>query len=146
MLASETSQHWQKGYVSGSFDLFHIGHLHLLRRAKERCDYLLVGVLTDELICERKGKLPIIPLAERLAIIEAIRYVDQVEVTTPELINRVKAWERFRFDAFFTGDDHMAWTDWRKDERELRAVGADLVFFPYTKEQSTTRLRGILST
>lgn len=141
MLASETDKHWKKGYVSGSFDMFHIGHLNLIRRAKERCDHLIVGVLTDELIYERKQKWPIVPFDQRMAIVEAIRYVDEVVVTTPDIIPRVKAWEKLRFDAFFTGDDYKGLPGQEKTEQRLNALGADLVFFPYTVEQSTTILR-----
>ena len=127
-----------KGYVSGSFDLFHVGHLNLLRRAKELCDYLIAGLLSDELILLRKGRLPVIPLADRMAIVKAISYVDEVDVTTPELIPRTAACKHYGFDAMFTGDD------WSEDDEmieALKAMGADLVFFPYTKEVSTTMLR-----
>ena len=140
MLASETDKHWRKGYVSGSFDMFHIGHLNLIRRAKERCGYLVVGVLTDEIIAEAKKKWPVIPLNERLEIIGAIKYVDETDVTTVPLINKITAWEKYRFDAMFTGDDHLH-DGWAHEENDLKERGADLVFFPYTKEVTTTLLQ-----
>ena len=139
---SRACKPYGKGYVSGSFDLFHIGHLNLLRRAKEQCDYLVVGVLSDELILQRKGRLPVIPLADRMAIVKAISYVDEVDVTTPELIPRTAACEKYRFDAMFTGDD---WGGDDEMEKKLNEMGADLVYFPYTKKISTSKLRESLN-
>ena len=140
MLASETDKHWKIGYVSGSFDMFHIGHLNLLRRSKERCDRLIAGVLTDEIIMAGKKKWPVIPLKERMEIVSAIRYVDEVDATTKPLLNKITAWEKYRFDAMFSGDDHIN-DGWAWEENDLRALGADLVFFPYTKEVSTSGLQ-----
>ena len=141
MLASETCKHWHIGYVSGSFDMFHIGHLNLICRAKERCNHLIAGVLTDELIYERKQKWPVVPLAQRITIIEAIRHVDEVIVTTPDIIPRAEAWKKLRFDAFFTGDDWVGSPRQAEEEKQLNSFGADLVFFPYTKEVTTTHLQ-----
>jgi glycerol-3-phosphate cytidylyltransferase len=143
MFADETDKIWEIGYVSGSFDLFHIGHLNLLRRAKERCKKLIVGVLSNEAIVRIKHQQPIITLDDRLAIVAAIRYVDEVDVTTRELLDKVKAWEKYRFDAMFSGDDH-AWDNWTKEKDALTALGAELVFFPYTQGISTTTLRNDL--
>lgn len=144
MLASDTDKQWITGYVSGSFDLFHIGHLNLIRRAKERCDYLIVGVLTDELIFTRKGKWPVVPLDQRMEIVAAIKYVNEVVVTTPDIIPRHEACKKLGFDAFFTGDDWKASDAPGKDELELNKLGADLVFFPYTKEQTTTKIQELV--
>jgi glycerol-3-phosphate cytidylyltransferase len=141
MLASETTKHYEIGYVSGSFDMFHIGHLNLIRRAKERCDSLIVGVLTDELIASGKKKWPVIPLKERMAIVEALRFVDRVDVTTPALTPKLAAWEKYRFGAMFSGDDWLGHPVWIDEERELNGRGADLVYFPYTKEVSTSKLQ-----
>ena len=140
MLAEETGKHWRKGYVSGAFDMFHIGHLNLLRRARERCDYLVVGVLTDEIIARNKKKWPVIPLDERLEIVGAIRFVDEVDITTVPLLNKLTAWEKYRFDAMFSGDDHLR-DGWANEEPALKELGADLVFFPYTVEVTTTVLQ-----
>lgn len=142
MLATDTNKHWNIGYVSGSFDMFHMGHLNLIRRSKERCNKLIVGVLTDELVLKRKNKWPTIPLKERLEIVGAIKYVDEVDITTEPLIYKFNALEKYGFDAMFSGDDHIA-DGWGHDEEELKAVGVDLVFFPYTKEVSTSRLQEI---
>ncbi len=140
MLASDTDGRWGRGYVSGSFDMFHIGHLNLIRRAKERCDHLVVGVLADECIAKGKKKWPVIPLRERMEIVGALKYVDELDVTTEPLLNKVAAWEKYRFDAMFSGDDHLH-DGWAWEEEDLKARGAVLVFFPYTKEVSTTLLR-----
>ena len=94
---------YKVGYTTGVFDLFHIGHLNILRRAKEMCEYLIVGVSTDELVQEYKNKTPVIPFEERKAIVEAIKYVD--EVVSQESMDKVKMWEKLKFDAVFHGDD-----------------------------------------
>jgi cytidyltransferase-like protein len=141
MIASETAKHYGVGYVSGSFDMFHIGHLNLIRRAKERCGFLIVGVLTDELIASGKKKWPVIPLRERIAIVGAIRHVDRTDVTVPEFIPKMAAWENYRFDAMFSGDDWMGHPVWAMEERQLNEVGADLLYFPYTNEVSTSKLQ-----
>ena len=140
IFASETEKRWKKGYVSGSFDLFHIGHLNLIRRAKERCDYLVVGVLTDQNIANGKKKWPVIPLKDRMEIVGALKYVDEVDATTEPLLNKITAWEKYGFDAMFSGDDH-ARDGWAWEDEELKKRGADLVFFPYTKEVSSAMLQ-----
>ena len=120
--------------------MFHIGHLHLIRRAKERCGRLIVGVLTDEIIGSIKRKWPVIPLGDRMAIVEALSFVDEVDVTTIPLLDKVTAWEKYRFDAMFSGDDHL-YDGWAKEEGELKALGADLVFFPYTQGVASASLQ-----
>jgi glycerol-3-phosphate cytidylyltransferase len=140
MLASETDKHWKKGYISGTFDMFHIGHLNLIRKAKERCDYLVVGVLDDEVVRNTKGKWPVIPLHDRLEIISALKYTDETDITTAPLINKVTAWEKYRFDAMFSGDDHLD-DGWAWEEKDLAERGVDLVFFSYTKKISTTQIK-----
>ncbi len=131
---------YKVGYVSGTFDMFHIGHLNLIKRAKICSDYLIVGVLADECVIQSKGKPPIIPLEDRLEIVRACRYVDEADITTPELIYKVAAWNKYHFGAMFTGDDHKN-DGWAWEEPELKKLGAKLVFFPYTKKISTTQLR-----
>jgi len=143
MLASETNKHWYKGYISGSFDMFHIGHLNLIRQARERCDYLIVGVLADEIVASGKKKWPMVPLHERMEIVGALRYVDEVDVTTQPLLNKLAAWGKYRFNAMFSGDDHMG-DGWADGEAVLKKLGVDIVFFPYTKEVSTTRLQELI--
>ena len=138
MLASETDRHYEKGFVCGSFDLFHIGHLNLLRNAKRRCDYLQVAVLTDKSIIGYKKRPPAIPLAERMEIIRELRCVDDVDVITPELMPHMAMLEKFHFDAKFSGDDSIGKPDWVEAEKQYNRLGVDLVFFPYTKNRSTT--------
>ena len=127
------------GYTTGVFDMFHIGHLNILKRAKEQCDYLIVGVSTDELCESYKHKKTIIPFEERKAIIESIRYVDQV---VPQL-NRDKfaAWEKYHFDVMFVGDDWKNSPLFNELEQKFASVGVKIVFFPYTKGTSSTLLR-----
>ncbi len=127
------------GYTTGVFDMFHVGHLNILRKAKEQCDYLIVGVTTDELCLSYKHKAPIVPYEERKAIIEAIRYVDEV---VPQ-IDRDKfgAWERLHFNRMFVGDDWKGSELFSSVEKRFSEVGVDIVYFPYTKGTSSTILR-----
>ena len=127
------------GYTTGVFDMFHIGHLNILKRAKQHCDILIVGVTTDELCQSYKNKLPIIPYDERKAIIEAIKYVDMV---VPQL-NRDKfsAWEEHKFDVMFVGDDWKGSELFEDVERKLNAVGCRVEYLPYTQGTNSTILR-----
>ena len=127
------------GYTTGVFDMFHVGHLNILRRAKEQCDYLIVGVSTDELCSNYKHKKPIVPYEERKAIVEAIKYVDEV---VPQ-IDRDKygAWEKIRFDRMFVGDDWKGSPLFSELEERFKEVGVEIVCFPYTKGTYSTVLR-----
>ena len=134
------------GYVAGVFDMFHIGHLNLLRRAKEQCDYLIVGIVTDEQILKNKKTRPMIPFAQRFAIVQACRYVDEA-VTIP--INNASteyAYKTYNFDAQFSGSDYENDPYWIATRDYLRQRGSDLVFFPYTEEISSTHLKHQLRT
>ena len=130
------------GYTTGVFDLFHIGHLNILRRAKEQCDYLIVGVTVDELV-SYKGKKAFIPYEERAAIVEAIRYVDKVVPQTS--MDKMAAWEKYRFDRMFVGDDWKGTDTWNRLEEEFAEVGVEIVYFPYTKQTSSSELRAALN-
>lgn len=127
------------GYTTGVFDMFHIGHLNLLRRAKEQCDYLIVGVSTDELVQHDKGKTPIIPFQERCAIVEAIRYVDQVVPQVDK--DKFAAWEHYHFDKMFVGSDWKGTPQWDKFEKQFMPAGVIIVYFEYTEGVSSTILR-----
>ena len=130
------------GYTTGVFDMFHIGHLNILRRAKEQCDVLIVGVSTDELVENYKHKTPIIPFEDRKAIVEAIQYTDSV---VPQVsMDKLAAWEKLQFDAIFVGDDWKGTPTYNKIEEELRAVGCDLVYLPHTDGISSTKLAQLL--
>lgn len=127
------------GYTAGAFDMFHIGHLNLLRRAKENCDYLIVGVTSDEIIEKTKGHPPVVDTEDRMKIVESIRYVD--EVVVQDDLDKVAAWEKLHYDVLFSGDDWKGTARWQGYEDELKKRGADLVYFSYTKEISSTKLR-----
>ncbi len=127
------------GYAAGAFDLFHIGHLNILKHAKNECDFLIAGVVSDEMLELTKGAPPIVPLAERLEIVRSIKYVDDA---VPEVVpDKLETWRDLKFDVFFKGDD------WRDTERGLRleqefaAVGVEVIYFPYTVHTSSTALR-----
>lgn len=130
------------GYTTGVYDLFHIGHLNLLRRAKAECDRLIVGVTTDELSFTRKGKYPIVPFEERLAIIESLRCVDQA--VPQEHMDKVSAWRELQFHKMFVGDDWRGSKSWTKLEAEFAAHRVEIVYFPYTQHTSSTKLRSIV--
>lgn len=130
------------GYTTGVFDMFHIGHLNILRRAKEHCDYLIVGVTTDELV-GYKNKKAIIPHSERMVIVESIKYVDRVVAQAN--MNKMEAWNKYKFDVMFVGSDWKGTDKWNEFERQFSAVGVDIVYFPYTQGTSSTQLRGVLN-
>ncbi len=127
------------GYTTGVFDMFHIGHLNILRRAKEQCDYLIVGVSTDELVQQDKNKIPIIPFADRCAIVESIRYVDKV-VPQPDK-NKIEAWKKYGFDKMFVGSDWKGTPQWKKYEEEFAPVGVEIIYFDHTDGISSSILR-----
>jgi glycerol-3-phosphate cytidylyltransferase len=130
------------GYTTGVFDLFHIGHLNIIKQAKSMCDQLIVGVSTDELAYILKGKKPIIPFNERLEIIESIRYVDFV---VPEIINdKISAWEKYQFDLIFKGDDWKNTERWMLLEKQFEVVGVKIFYFQYTKNTSSSIIREVL--
>lgn len=131
------------GYTTGVFDMFHIGHLNILRRAKEQCDYLIVGVSTDELVQDYKNKTPIVPFEERKAIVDAIKYVDEVVPQTS--MDKFEAWKKLHFNAIFHGDDWKGSTLYKKIEEKLSSVGVDMVFLPHTDGTSSTILSEKLS-
>ncbi|MCI5900097.1 MAG: adenylyltransferase/cytidyltransferase family protein [Lachnospiraceae bacterium] len=129
------------GYTTGVFDLFHIGHLNILKRAKEHCDYLIVGVTVDELV-SYKGKRAFIPYEERAAIVGAIKYVD--EVVPQESMDKMEAWKKLHFDKMFVGDDWKGTDVWKHWEKEFSKVDVEIIYFPYTKQTSSTELRDAL--
>lgn len=133
------------GYVAGVFDLFHMGHLNLLRRAKEQCDYLIAGVVSDEGVTRFKQVEPFVPEAERLEIVRACRYVDQAELIPLTFGGTRDAWHLYHFDVQFSGSDYAHDAHWLQDREFLRRHGAEMVFFPYTKSTSSTKLKAALN-
>lgn len=127
------------GYAPGVYDLFHIGHLNLIRRAKEQSEYLLVGVLSDELVEHFKGKRPVIPFEDRIAIVEAIKEVDEAVKVDFSNTVKMKAWELYHYDAYFSGNDHQ--DEWERERKELQALGSDIVYLPYTQKTSSTMIK-----
>ena len=131
------------GYTTGVYDMFHIGHLNILRRAKRQCDYLIVGVSTDELVQKSKNKTPIIPFEERAEIVKAIKYVD--EVVPQKDKDKFGAWEKYKFNAMFVGDDWKGSELFKSLEPKFKEKGAEIVYFPYTKGTSSTFLKETLN-
>ena len=127
------------GYLSGTFDLFHIGHLNLIRRAKEQCDYLIVAVHDSG---KWKGKETFIPFEERKEIVGACRYVDQV-VDSP--VEDSDAWELYHFDKLFVGSDYKGSERFQRYEEFFKDKGVEIVYFPYTQSTSSTQIRALIN-
>ena len=135
----KSSKPYHIGYVPGVFDLFHKGHLRLIERCKERCDILIVGVLTDELVEYYKGKRPIISCEDRMEVIKGLRAVDRVIPVDFSNTDKIDAWEQLHYDCHFSGDDHVG--HWNDILAELRKRGSNMEFFSYTKGISSTEIR-----
>ena len=133
---------WKVGYTTGVFDLFHIGHLNILKRAKQQCDYLIVGVTTDEEAKRIKNKAPVIGFEERKQIVEAIKYVDLV--VPEDNTDKKLAWEKYKFDVILKGSDWQGTKQWEDYEDFFRLKGVEVVYFPYTQGTSSTKLRDVL--
>lgn len=127
------------GYTTGVFDMFHIGHLNILKRAKEQCEYLIVGVTTDELCEKRKKKMPIICEESRVAIVEAIKFVDKVILQTD--MDKIKPVVDHNVDVVFVGSDWKGTEAWVKYEKEFAEVGCSVVYLEHTEGISSTILR-----
>jgi len=129
------------GYTAGVYDLFHIGHLNLLKNAKGLCDKLIVGVSVDELV-KYKNKKAVIPFEERIEIVRNVKYVDSA---IPQYeTDKFKAWEKIKFDVLFVGDDWYKTDSWQIMERKFGEVGVRVIYFPYTKGTSSTLINDIL--
>jgi glycerol-3-phosphate cytidylyltransferase len=132
------------GYAPGVYDLFHVGHLNILRNARLACDYLIAGVVSDELTWRAKGKGPVISLAERLEIVSSIRYVD--EAVVEDAPTKLQMWERLHFDVIIKGDDWRGTEKGDRLEREFAPLGVEVFYLPYTVHTSSTILRQALHT
>jgi glycerol-3-phosphate cytidylyltransferase len=130
----EPRRHGLVGYTAGTFDMFHIGHLHLLKQARARCDYLVVAVTTDELVREAKGRLPVVPMLERMAVVQSMRYVDHViPQVTP---SKVDAWRTYGYDVLFVGDNLRDAPGWPATAQQLATLGIRLEWLPATYTRS----------
>lgn len=132
------------GYAPGVFDLFHVGHLNILRESRRFCDHLVAGVISDEMTQRVKGALPVVPLSERLDIVASIRFVD--EAVVEDVAHKLEMWERLKFDVVIKGDDWRGTDKGDKLEADFATVGVDVAYLPYTERTSSTMLRAILQT
>lgn len=130
------------GYAPGVYDLFHVGHLNILRHARSQCDYLVAGVVSDEMAERAKGRRPVVPLVERLEIVRSVRFVDAAFVET--VPDKLDTWRQVRFDVLFKGDDWRGTEKGLRLERDFATVGVEIVYFPYTVHTSSTQLRKAL--
>lgn len=133
---------YKVGYTTGVYDMFHIGHLNILKKAKEQCDYLIVGVSTDEVVRSYKHKTPIIPFEERIAIVRELKCVNEA---VPQIsMNKMEAWKQLHFDVLFHGSDWKGSDMYNKMIEEFSTVGVDVVFLPHTDGVSSTLLTEVL--
>lgn len=130
------------GYAGGAFDLFHIGHLNILKHARSECDYLVAGVVSDEALLASRGRAPVVPFAERLEIVRHISFVDEVFAESHP--DKLETWREVRFDVYFKGDDWKGTPHGRRLEHAFAEVGVQVVYFPYTVTTSSTMLRDAL--
>tara|TARA_B110000211_G_scaffold127840_1_gene146855 strand:+ start:299 stop:730 length:432 start_codon:yes stop_codon:yes gene_type:complete len=130
------------GYTAGVYDLFHIGHLNLLKNAKGLCDKLIVGVTTDELV-SYKNKKAVIPFEERIEIVRNIQFVDAV--IPQNSMDKLEMWHKIKFDVMFVGDDWYNTEKWKDLEEKLKALGVKIIYFPYTKGTSSTLINAVLN-
>lgn len=133
---------YKVGYTAGVFDLFHVGHLNLLERCKEMCDYLIVGICDDNYVTEIKKKTPVIPENDRVRIINALKCVDRAELVNYEITDdKMLALERFHFDVLFSGDDWKGTERYNKTEQQFAPHGVAIEYLPYTQGVSTTDIK-----
>ncbi|WP_095211375.1 adenylyltransferase/cytidyltransferase family protein [Endozoicomonas ascidiicola] len=130
------------GYTTGVFDMFHVGHLNILRNAKENCDYLIVGISTDELVYTHKNVNLVVPFEDRRAIVSALKFVDE---TVPQSsYNKMDAWNDYKFNRMFVGSDWKGTPQWLTYEDAFSKLGVEVVYFDYTRDISSSRLRKVV--
>lgn len=129
------------GYTQGVYDMFHVGHLNILEKAKEQCDFLIVGVNSDSLVRSYKQKTPVINETNRQRIVESLKAVDKAVIV--ETLDKTIMHEEIAFDAVFIGDDWQGTDRWERTKKDLACIGVDVVFLPYTKDVSSTSLRKV---
>ncbi len=131
------------GYTTGVFDLFHIGHVRILKKAKSLCDKLIVGVSTDRLVKKYKKKYPVMKHKERIEVVKSIKYADYV--VSQNTLNKFTSWKKLKYDFIFVGDDWFATNKWRELDKKFKALGVRIVYLPYTKGTSSTKINNILN-
>ncbi len=139
-----TRKKYRVGYIAGVFDLFHIGHLNMFRRAKDLCDYLIAAVVTDKGVRDGKKREPYIPFEERIEMVRSCRYVDEAVEIPYDYPGTVEAFQKYHFDVQFSGSDYVNHPWWLEQQKWLREHGADLVFFPYTEQTSSTKIKALI--
>lgn len=127
------------GFTAGTFDMFHIGHLNLIKNAKSRCDFLIVGVNSDKLVQDYKGKRVVVPLEERMEIIRSLRFVD--EVIQIDSLDKKISWHQKHYDLLFIGDDWKGNPRWEETEKEMSSYGVETIYLPHTEGTNSTLLR-----
>ena len=138
------SKKYHTGYIAGVFDLFHVGHLEKFKLAKEQCDYLIVGLVTDEGVIKNKKTTPFVPFEERKAMLEACKYVDEVVEIPLDFAGTREAWRMYGFDVQFSGSDYVEDEWWLAEKEFLEQHGVDMVFFPYTESTSSSKLKALI--
>ena len=147
LVAEQGEAHPKKyhiGYIAGVFDLFHIGHLNMFKRAKEQCDYLIVGVVTDEGVIEQKKNVPFIPFDERIELVRSCRYVDEAVKIPAQYCGTRDAFRMYHFDCQFSGSDYIDNPDWLAEKVFLEDHGSEMVFFPYTESTSSSKIKTLI--
>lgn len=140
----QSPKKYHVGYIAGVFDLFHVGHLNMFKRAKKQCDYLIVGVVNDESVMKNKKTMPVIPFEERIEIVRSCRYVDEAVEIPTEYNDTDEAYRRYQFDVQFSGSDYEDDPAWLAKKAFLQKQGSDMVFFPYTQSTSSTKLKEVI--
>jgi len=130
------------GYTTGVFDLFHVGHVRLLKKAKSLCDKLIVGVSSDKLVKKYKNKYPIISQKERIEVVKSNEYVDYV--VSQNTLDKFISWKKLKYDLVFVGDDWFATTKWKQLDKKFKDLGVRIIYLPYTKGTSSTKINNIL--
>tara|TARA_Y100000389_G_C17020627_1_gene298614 strand:+ start:36 stop:467 length:432 start_codon:yes stop_codon:yes gene_type:complete len=130
------------GYTTGVFDLFHVGHVRILKKAKSLCDKLIVGVSTDTVVKRYKNKKPIIPYSERVEVIKNSKYVDMV--VPQNTLDKFISWKKLKYDIILVGDDWYASKKWRILDKKFEELGVKIIYLPYTKKTSSTKINNIL--
>lgn len=142
--SDSSNKKYKVGYIAGVFDLYHIGHLNMFKRAKEQCEYLIVGVVSDEGVRINKGVEPFVPFEERLEMVKSCRYVDEAVMIPPKFSTTKDAWKIHHFDVQFSGSDYVNDGEWLANKEFLNQHNSDLVFFSYTQSTSSTKLKKLI--